>query len=100
MSTEEIIRSGVNVNVTIGIEDLRFILNEAIENTKKELQDIIFTEKAETYPTPKQVSEILGINLSTLWRYGKNGFLKPIEVAGKRRYRMSDVKAFINGGKS
>jgi len=35
-----------------------------------------------------------------LWRWAKRGYLVPIEVGGKRRYRMSEVKAILNvGGK-
>jgi Helix-turn-helix domain len=59
----------------------------------------IISDKAETYPSPKQVCEILNVDLSTLWRWNKRGYLCPSEVGGKRRYKMSDVKRILNGGK-
>jgi excisionase family DNA binding protein len=52
----------------------------------------------ETYPTPKQVCEILGVDNSTLWRWKRKGYLVPANVGGKVRYKMSEVKALLNGG--
>lgn len=49
----------------------------------------------ETYPSAKRVSEILEVDRSTLWRWAKCGYLVPIEVGGKRRYKMSDVKRIL-----
>ena len=63
---------------------------------KSELEDIVVSEKAETFPTVKQVSEILNVNITTLWRWNKNGYLKTIEFGGGRRYKMSDVKALFS----
>ena len=36
---------------------------------------------------------------ATLWRWAKVGYLVPINVGGKRRYRMSDVKRILEGDK-
>lgn len=59
------------------------------------MEEIVVSEKAETYPTIKQVSEILNVNITTLWRWNKNGYLNTIEFGGGRRYKMSDVKAIL-----
>lgn len=99
MNIQEILKTGVNLTVSIGIEDLKQWHKEVIADTRRELEEIVLSDKAETYPTPKQVAEILQCDLTTLWRYGKKGYLVPIEVGGKRRYRMSDVKAILNSGK-
>jgi hypothetical protein len=99
MNIQELIKNGMNVSVTVKSEDLKHFADYLIEQTKKELEETVISDKAETYPTPKQVSEILNVDLTTLWRYRKKGYLVPIEVGGKRRYRMSDVKAILNGGK-
>ena len=87
------------MTVAVSIQDLREWHKEVIEDTRRELEEIVLTEKAETYPTVKQVSEILSVDLSTLWRWNKCGYLKTIEFGGGRRYKMSDVKAILNGGK-
>ena len=96
MIIHELIKSGANINVTINIKDLQVWHKEVIEDTRRKLEDAVISDKAETYPSPKQVSEILGVDLVTLWRWRKKGYLVPIELGGKRRYKMSDVKALLN----
>ena len=54
-------------------------------------------EQPERYLTRKQTAEMLGVDLSTLWRWHKEGYLIPIEMGGKRRYRLSDVKKIMGG---
>jgi hypothetical protein len=97
MKIRELIKDGTNITVSIEINDLREWHKEVIEDTKKELEEVVMSDKLETYPSPKQVSEILNVDASTLWRWKKKGYLIPAEVGGKRRYRMSDVKKILNG---
>ena len=99
MNLNEIIKTGTNLTVSIGINELRQWHDEVIEDTRRKLEAVVISDKAESYLAPKQVSEMLGVNLSTLWRYSKRKYLVPIEVGGKRKYRMSDLKAILNDGK-
>ena len=96
MSLQEILQSGANVSITIQASDLKEFLHSVVGYAKKELEEAVISDKAETYPSPKQVSEILNVDLSTLWRWQKKGYLVPAEVGGKRRYKMSEVKALLN----
>jgi len=68
-----------------------------IAETKRELEQLVTDQKAETYPSREKVMEILGVSEATLWRWAKNGYLVPLNVGGKRRYRMSDVKRILEG---
>ena len=97
MSITEIIKTGVNVTVAVGINELREWHKEIIEDTKKQLEEVVLSDKMETYPTVKQVAEILRVDASTLWRWNRSGYLKTIEFGGGRRYKMSDVKRLLNG---
>ncbi|MCH5213776.1 MAG: helix-turn-helix domain-containing protein [Muribaculaceae bacterium] len=45
--------------------------------------------------TPEQVLRILSISNTTLWRMAKNRELCPISVGGAKRYRLSDINAYI-----
>lgn len=100
MNIQEILKSGANITVSVGIEELREFHREVIEDTRKELELIVLSDKMETYPTPRQVSEMLNVDLTTLWRWNNKGYLKTIEFGGGRRYRMSEVKKLMNGGHS
>lgn len=99
MNIQELVEKCTNVSITVEAKDLKHFADYLIEQTKKELEETVISDKAETYPTPNQVSEMFNVDLTTLWRWKKKGYLVPIEVGGKRRYRMSDVKAILNGGK-
>ena len=99
MSIQDLVEKCTNVSVTVEAKDLKHFADYLIDKTKKELEETVISDKAETYPTPKQVSEILGVDLTTLWRWANKQYLVPIEVGGKRRYRMSDVKAILNSGR-
>lgn len=100
MSIQELIKTEANITISIGINDLRAWHNEVITSTKKELEDVVLAEKAEKYLSPAQVSEMLGVDLTTLWRWAKKKYLTPVEVGGKRRYRMSEIRSILNGGKA
>ena len=68
-----------------------------IAETKRELEQTIADQKAETYPSREKVMEILGVSSATLWRWQKSGYLVPLNVGGKRRYRMSEVRRILEG---
>lgn len=100
MNLQNILESEANITISIGISDLRAWHAEVITSTKKELEAVVLADKAEKYLSPNQVSEMLGVDLTTLWRWAKKKYLTPVEVGGKRRYRSSDIKAILNGGKA
>lgn len=85
------------VQVTISLSDLIEANTMLIADTKKELEQLITDEKSETYPSREKVMEMLGVSQSTLWRWQKAGYLVPLNVGGKRRYKMSDVKRILEG---
>jgi len=99
MNLKEILKESGNVTIAVSLTDLEQFAVDLIEATKRDLEEVVISNKTETYPTPKQVCEILSVDASTLWRWNKRGYLCPAMVGGKRRYKMSDVKAILNGGR-
>lgn len=99
MSIQDLVNRSAHVSVTVGLDDLIAWHKEVVADTRRELEEVVLSDKAETYPTVKQAQEILNVDPSTLWRWNKTGYLKHIEFGGGRRYRMSDIKAILNGGK-
>ena len=88
---------GLKVEITIG--DLIEANMLLIAEVKRELEQTIADEKAETYLSREKVAEILEVSKGTLWRWQKLNYLVPIMVGGKRRYRRSDVKRILEGDK-
>ena len=50
----------------------------------------------ETYLSATDVTKMLRINRSTLWRWAQSQYLVPIKIGGKIRYKRSDIDQIIN----
>lgn len=87
------------MQVTITLGELIEANTMLIADTKRELEQLITDQNTETYPSREKVMEMLDVSESTLWRWSKNGYLVPLNVGGKRRYLMSDVKRILEGKK-
>jgi len=96
MNIQDIINSGANVSLTISASDLMEVINCAITETRRELEQSVISDKMEAYLTAEEVAEMIGVTKVTLWRYAKRGYLTPIEVGGKRKYLKSDIKALLS----
>lgn len=88
------------ISITLKAGELIEAVDYCVLKARKELEQIITDANTETYPSIDQVSKILSVNKSTLWRWGKQGYLVPIEIGGKRRYKMSDVNKILNGNQN
>jgi len=87
------------LNITVKAGDLAEMVEYCINRTRKNLEQIITDVNTETYPSVAKVAEILGVDKSTLWRWGKRNYLNHVSIGGKRRYRMSDVRRILEAGK-
>ena len=85
--------------IQVSLNDLVEANQLLIDNTRKNLEQLITDSKAETYLSREKVREMLDVSETTLWRWHQRGYLKSIDVGGKRRYRMSDVKKIMEGEK-
>lgn len=96
LNLNQILESGSNVSITLNAKDLQEAINYTISSTRKEFEKLITdNSKDDAYLSRKQVSEMLNVNLSTLNRWRKNGYLKPVEIGGKRRYHKSVIKDML-----
>jgi len=87
-----------DMSVTIKLKDLMAANRELIAEARAQLEDELDKSRRESYPTRKEVMEMLRVSEATLWRWQKTGYLVPLNVGGKRRYRMSDVQQILKGG--
>lgn len=83
------------MQVTISVAELVEGINLCIDETERRLEQKIADQKAETYPSREKVMEILDVSVATLYRWQKSGYLVPLTIGGKRRYKMSDVKRIL-----
>lgn len=83
----------INIKLSDLLESNRLLIKE----TRDQLEQQITKANEESYPTVDEVVSMLGVSKTTLWRWAKMKYLNPIEIGGKRRYKMSDVKNLLNG---
>ena len=93
MNIKELLETGANVSVTITALDLKEWMLELIEEQKKSS----IPAPPDKYFTAQEAAEKLGVDVSTLWRWDKSGYLKKIKVGNKIRYRESDVLKLMEG---
>ena len=96
MNLYDLLQENQALNVTINAGQLKDAIDYCINKTRLDLEQLITDANTETYPTPEQVSKILGVDKTTLWRWGKQGYLVPISIGGKRRYKMSEINSILN----
>ena len=99
MSLQELLNSGQPINITIGLSDLETFANNLIQKTKNDLEAVVIAAQAETYLSRAETCNMLKVDQSSLWRWAKRGYLMPVEVGGRRMYKMSDLKRILNGGR-
>ncbi|UVX35878.1 MAG: protein of unknown function (DUF3853) [Bacteriophage sp.] len=95
MGIAEILDSGADVTLKIKSKDLKDFAEHLIEKSIKGVKES-FIRPEENYLTIKEVAKRLHVDPSTLWSWDKKGYLRKIEVGGKRLYRESDVEAILN----
>ena len=77
----------------ISAADLERILRNLVNDLISEREEV----KKETYISASQVSNLLGVSKSTLWRWEKENYLVPVRVGNKLRYKESEVKQLMEG---
>ncbi len=77
-------------------EDLKEFANQILLGAKS-----IAMLEAEAAATSDQLlsideaAKLLSVSKMTLYRWDKNGYLKKMEIGGKRRYRLSDIEKLV-----
>ena len=99
MSIQELLSSGQSINITVGLLELNDFARFVVSETKNKLEAELLAAKAETYLTRLETCEFLNVNQSSLWRWQQRDYLIPIELGGRRLYKMSDLQRILNGDK-
>ena len=100
MNLTELSQTGASISVTISLSDLTTFAQGLINNTKKQLEADVIAATEERYLSRAETCEFLQVDQSTLWRWANRGYLMPVEMGGKRLYRLSDLKKILNGGRT
>lgn len=82
-----------NIQVVVGLSDLREFAENLIHQTLEKQPE----KKDEVYLSAKQAAERIGIDRSGLWRWAQKGYLVPVRVGGRPKYKESDIVKLMEG---
>lgn len=96
----DILKSGGTTLMVIKAEDLKKAICETVSETRRQMENEVAMSKSETYLTGQQVQDKLNVSRTTLWNWRKEGYLVPIEIGGKYRYKLSDINMILQNSKN
>jgi predicted DNA-binding transcriptional regulator AlpA len=96
MTLQEIFENAPDVNLTINAGQLKNAIDYCITKTRLDLEQQIADASTETYLSRQKVAEMLELDLSTLFRHAQRGYLVPIKIGNKVRYKKSDIERILN----
>lgn len=93
MNVQELMNTGANVQIVINALDLK----EAFLQWADELKQSVQIKQEEKYWTVKETAQRLAVDVSTLWRWDKQGYLVPVKLGRKVLYKESDIIKVLEG---
>jgi len=94
MNIYDLLQNNAGVNITINAGQLVEAIDYCVQKTKAEFEA---KQVPEQYITRKTAAALLGCDISSLYRWNRDGYLCAVKVFGKVRYRLSEVEAVISG---
>lgn len=88
----------ISVSYMVSHEDLIDFAREIMERTKEMAEEAaakLEAEAAEDFFTRKEVMKLLRRCDSTLSKWARSGYLRPIRIGGKYLYRKQDVERIL-----
>lgn len=86
----------MNITEISGNSQIQLVLNKAdlkeLFLEWKEESELNRKKETETLLTPDEVASKYRISKVTLWRWAKDGLLKPVKMGRKSFYRQSDIE--------
>ena len=87
MKISEIVNQNVPLQVVVNVADLKELFLDW-----KEESELNRKKETETLLTPDEVASKYRISKVTLWRWAKDGLLKPVKMGRKSFYRQADIE--------
>ncbi len=76
-----------NTILQVDRSELRAELKELYAEIRMEAERAAIIKASERLITPEQAADTLKVSKVTLWRWEKSGYLVPVSIGGKKRYR-------------
>jgi len=87
-----------NTILQVSETDLENIMQRMFKGMVDEATKIAERKAMDMLITPDEAAQSLKVSKVTLWRWEKNGYLNPVSIGGKKRYKQSDIAKIIEKG--
>lgn len=98
MDIKKIFEAGANVTLSVTPADLREFFLAIAQEIRDNAPTVKEEPQQEAYLSNDEVAAKFGVCKNTLWRWNRDGYLKPFKVGKKLYYRSSDVEALLQQG--
>lgn len=99
MDLIELARNYPDMNITIRLGDLMIAANKLLAEARRDARHEALAdaaeEKAEGLIPRIKVAHRLNVNLTTLWKWNKQGILPAVKIGTKVMYRPEDLDRLI-----
>ena len=95
MDIKSIFEAGANVTLSVTPAYLREFALAIAQEIRDNAPTVKEEPQQEAYLSNDEVAAKFGVCKNTLWRWNRDGYLKPFKVGKKLYYRSSDVEALL-----
>lgn len=95
MDLRNLIDKDANVSVTVNLNDLKVVISSIVAEERERVNKEIALKNEKATLTREEVCTILSISPSTLWRWNKDKYLRPMHIGSKVMYRRQDVDKLL-----
>jgi excisionase family DNA binding protein len=92
---QDILEKRGSTLLLISAEDLKKTIKDTVSEARRILEAEVVNGKGEFLLTTNEVIERLSISRKTLYNWEKRKYLVPIEIGGKKRFKLSDVNTIL-----
>ena len=98
LAIQEILEKRGSTLLLISADDLKKTIKETVSEARRILETEVVNGKGEFLLTTNEVLDRLSISRKTLYNWEKRNYLSPIEIGGKKRFKLSDVNGILKKG--
>ncbi len=91
----EILNDSSSALLIVSAADLKEFAHDLLKSARIEAEQQLKEQQKERYLTGKEAAKMLGVDTSTLWRWGKAGHLHAVDVGGMKKYKLSEINNFV-----
>lgn len=99
LAIQEILEKRGGTLLLISADDLKKTIKETVSEARRILESEVVNGKGEFLLTSNEVLDRLSISRKTLYNWEHKNYLLPIDVGGKKRYKLSDINAILNNAR-